>query len=180
MTTDRTKKRPRQPVPSFDEFAQARWSVLYRTAYLLTGDRDAGQDLVQDTLIKAFKRWDQVTRSGVPEAYVRKMMLNEYLDDQRRRGRRALKDRLLSVREEPTIVPDPTDRLDLWVLLATLAPRERAVLVLRYYEDLTEDQIATVLSLSRGTVKSYASTALRSLRARQASATAEQVREEPR
>ncbi len=151
---------------SFEEFAQARWSALYRSAYLLTGAPHTAEDLLQDTLAKAFTRWGQVARSDSPEAYVRKMMLNTYLDAHRRRTRRAPKDRLFRVRDEPATSFDSSARMDLWALLATLAPRERAVLVLRYYEDLTEEQIAGVLGISRGTVKSYAAAALRSLRTR--------------
>lgn len=152
--------------PTFEDFVTARWATLVRTAHLLTGSPEAGADLVQDTLTKAFPRWDRVSRADAPEAYVRTMMLNAFIDQRRLHGRRSAKDRLLLVRPEPAAAPDADVRLDLWHLLATLAPRERAVLVLRYYEDLKEAEIAQVLGISTGSVKSYAHTALRKLRER--------------
>lgn len=152
--------------PTFEEFVTARWATLVRTAHLLTGSPDSGADLVQETLTKAYPRWDRVSRADVPEAYVRTMMFNAFIDARRLDSRRSAKDRLLLVRAEPSYSPDPAERLDLWQLLATLSPRERAVLVLRYYEDLKEVEIADVLGISTGSVKSYAHAALRKLRER--------------
>lgn len=152
--------------PTFEEFVAARWATLVRTAHLLTGSPDSGADLVQDTLTKAYPRWDQVTRADAPEAYVRTMMFHTFIDARRTDRRRSAKDRLLRVRAEPSYTPDTAERLDLWQLLATLPPRERAVLVLRYYEDLKEVEIASVLGISTGSVKSYAHAALGKLRER--------------
>lgn len=149
---------------SFEEFASARWSALVRTARLLTGDASSAEDLVQATLVKAYTQWAKVTRASSPEAYLRKMMLNEFLGDRRRRLRRADKDHLVAVDQESAQEPDPTERLDLWHLVTALPPRQRAVLVLRYYEDLTEAEIGHVLGVSPGTVKSQASDALKKLR----------------
>lgn len=152
--------------PTFEEFVTARWAALVRTAHLLTGGPESGADLVQETLTKAYSRWDRVCRADVPEAYVRTMMFNAFIDARRLDSRRSAKDRLMVVRAEPAYSSDPTERIDLWQLLTTLSPRERAVLVLRYYEDLREVEIAEVLGISTGSVKSYAHAALRKLRER--------------
>ncbi len=151
---------------TFEEYAAARWPALLRTAHLLAGDPAAGEDLVQATLVKAYTQWSRVTAAESPDAYVRRMLLNEFLSGRRRRLRRAERRHLVVVDAEPIHSPDLTERLDLWQQLATLAPRQRAVLVLRYYEDLTEAEIARVLGISPGTVKSQAHDALKNLRAR--------------
>jgi RNA polymerase sigma-70 factor (sigma-E family) len=153
-------------LPTFEAFVTARWATLVRTAHLLTGSPDSGADLVQETLTKAYPRWDRVSRTDVPEAYVRTMMFNAFIDARRLDTRRSAKNRLLVVRDEPSYSPDPAERVDLWQLLSTLSPRERAVLVLRYYEDLKEVEIADVMGISTGSVKSYAHAALRKLRER--------------
>lgn len=151
---------------SFEEYVTARWAALYRTAHLITGDPAVAEDLLQATLLKVMAQWPRVRRADAPDAYVRKMLLNELLGERRRTGRRAQKAHLVPV---PSPVADPaadtTARLDLWDRVQQLPPRQRAVLVLRYYEDLSEAEIATVLGVSAGTVKSQASLALRNLRA---------------
>ncbi|MFC7501442.1 SigE family RNA polymerase sigma factor [Nocardioides sp. GCM10030258] len=150
---------------SFEEYVTARWAALYCTAHLLTGDRTAAEDLLQTTLIKVLAQWPRVRRADSPDAYVRKMLLNEMLGERRKSGRRAQKAHLVPVPDPPA---DPavasSTRLDLWAQVQVLPPRQRAVLVLRYYEDLSEAQIADVLGVSTGTVKSQASLALRTLR----------------
>lgn len=151
---------------SFEEYVTARWAAFYRTAHLLTGDRAAAEDLLQTTLIKVLAQWPRVQRADAPDAYVRKMLLNEMLGERRKSGRRAQKAHLVPV---PTPAADPaaasSSRLDLWAQVQVLPPRQRAVLVLRYYEDLSEAEIADVLGIAAGTVKSQASLALRALRA---------------
>lgn len=151
---------------SFEEYVTARWAALYRTAHLVTGDPAVAEDLLQATMLKVMAQWPRVRRADSPDAYVRKMLLNELLGERRRTGRRAQKAHLVPV---PAPVADPVvdaaTRLDLWDRVQQLPPRQRAVLVLRYYEDLSEAEIATVLGVTAGTVKSQASLALRSLRA---------------
>jgi RNA polymerase sigma-70 factor (sigma-E family) len=148
----------------FEEYAGARWPVLFRTAVLLTGDEADADDLAQATLVKAYAAWSRVQRADSPDAYVRRMLVNEFLSDHRRTARRRA--RLpLAVPEQP-ITDDPALRLDLWANVVMLPPRQRAVLVLRFYEDLTEAETARVLSVSVGTVKSQAHDALRTLRTR--------------
>ncbi len=150
---------------SFEEYATARWAALYRTAHLITGDPAVAEDVLQATMLKVMAQWSRVRRAESPDAYVRRMLLNELLAERRKTGRRAQKAHLVPV---PPPMADPagdaTTRLDLWDRVQQLPPRQRAVLVLRYYEDLTEAEIATVLGVSAGTVKSQASLALRNLR----------------
>lgn len=150
---------------SFEEYVTARWAALHRTAHLITGDPAAAEDLLQATMLKVMAQWARVRRADSPDAYVRRMLLNELLGERRRTGRRAGKAHLVPV---PVPVTDPaadaTTRLDLWDRVQQLPPRQRAVLVLRYYEDLSEAETAAVLGVSPGTVKSQASLALRRLR----------------
>ena len=150
---------------SFEDYATARWAALYRTAHLLTGDPAVAEDLLQSTLLKVMAQWAKVRRADAPDAYVRRMLLNELLGERRKAGRRAQKAHLVPV---PSPVADPSvtapDRLDLWDRVQLLPPRQRAVLVLRYYEDLSEAETADLLGCSRGTVKSQLSKALAKLR----------------
>lgn len=145
------------------EFVSARGAALSRAAYLLTGDHQAAEDLVQDTYVVLVRRWQ---RSGVvdPEAYVRRILYSRFVDGWRRR-------RLV---ELPSAAPPDApggdeagaaaDRLTLREALAFLTPRQRAVLVLRFYEDLTEVQAAAALGISPNTVKSQTRVALQRLR----------------
>lgn len=149
--------------PSFEEYARARWSALVRTAHLLTGDVAAAEDLAQATLVKAYPRWTKIARTSSPESYVRKMLLNEFLGARRKRLRRERMAHLVAD-DDGAPQPDPAERLDLWQHVMDLPPKQRAVLVLRYYEDLTEAEIARVMGISAGTVKSQASDALKKLR----------------
>jgi RNA polymerase sigma-70 factor (sigma-E family) len=151
-------------VESFDEFVLARGPALLRFAYLLTRDSGRAEDLVQDALLKTHRRWDAVVRADRPDAYVRRIVVNDFLSWRRRRSSREVTGAV-----PETVMPDGTDRLAerdlLWRALATLPPRQRAVLVLRYYEDLTDPQIADVLGCALGTVRSLTSRALGALRA---------------
>jgi RNA polymerase sigma-70 factor (sigma-E family) len=145
------------------EFVSARGAALSRAAYLLTGDHQAAEDLVQETYVVMVRRW---RKSGTldPEAYVRRILYSRFVDGWRRR-------RLV---ELPWSSPPDagggdeagaaTDRLTLQQALARLTPRQRAVLVLRFYEDLTETQAAAALGVSPNTVKSQARVALQRLR----------------
>lgn len=155
---------------SYVEFVTARWSALYRTAYLLTGSAVGAEDALQSTLLKTFAAWSRVRRLDAPEAYVRRTLVNHVVSEGRRRRTRSevphgdLPEPAPHVR--PTReVDDMLDRADLWPRICALPPRQRAVVVLRYYEDLSEQQIAAALGCAVGTVKSQASDALRSLRA---------------
>jgi RNA polymerase sigma-70 factor (sigma-E family) len=152
---------------SFEEYVAAVSGRLFTLALLLTAHRRVeAEDLLQDSLERAYRRWDQIIRKGSPDAYVRQVMINGAVDRWRRERRR---------REEPLMVDtadcaaadqvgDVADRDLLLRALAGLAPRQRAVLVLRYFEDLTEPQTAAVLGCTVGAVKSQASRALARLR----------------
>jgi RNA polymerase sigma-70 factor (sigma-E family) len=151
---------------SFEAYVRARGAALFRVAYLLTGDHHRAEDLVQQALLRLAGRWGQVTAAGDPDAYVRRILYHEHVSWWRRRRRQVIEVRA----DEPTpTAPDPSDDVVTAVAvrraLAMLAPRQRAVLVLRYYEDLTEAQAAQVLGVRVGTVKSQARDALARLRA---------------
>ncbi len=143
---------------SFDEFVAARSRALLRTAYLLTHDHALAEDLLQTSLAKAWFAWKRI--HGEPEPYVRKILVNTYASWWRRKwnGEQPTEDLPEGTVEETA---EPTD---LWTAMGRLPRRMRAVVVLRYFEDLTEVQTAEVLGCSVGTVKSQASKALAKLR----------------
>jgi len=147
---------------AFDTFARARTAGLLRFGYVLTGDRDRAADLVQDALERALVAWPRIVNRDDPEAYVRRIMVNRHVSIWRRTRRERL------VAETPDTALEPTDPHDawLWSELATLPARQRAVLVLRFYEDLGAAQTAEVLGCSVGTVKSTTSRGLARLRER--------------
>ena len=133
----------------FDAFVQARGAALSRTAYLLTGDHHLAQDLVQAALLQAARHWRRIHTS--PEAYVRRAMYHQNISWWRRRK---LTETALVDHDGAAVAGDTDLRLTLDHALARLTPRQRTVLVLRYYEDLTETETARVLTLSTSTVKS--------------------------
>jgi RNA polymerase sigma-70 factor (sigma-E family) len=148
----------------FESWLAAREPALQRTAHLLTGDVHTAQDLVQVTLAKLYLAWDRIQDRGHVDAYARKILVNEHRTAWRRPVRR---------REQVTDdVPDRPvsgqgydgQREAVWAFVASLPPRQRAVIVLRFYEQLTEPEIADLLGISLGTVKSQSSRALAALR----------------
>jgi RNA polymerase sigma-70 factor (sigma-E family) len=144
----------------FAEFVSQRSPALLRAAWLLTGDWHSAQDLVQVSLEKSWPRWGKEVEH--PEAYVRRVMLTTYLSWRRRRWTGEIPTADLP---EQGITAGVSDlRLSLITALATLPPRQRAVLVLRYFEDLSEQQAADALGCSVGTVKAHASRGLQQLR----------------
>lgn len=146
----------------FEEFVRARSRALLRTAFLLTGDKGHAEDLLQTVLIKVSRRWSSI--DGPPEGYVRAALVNTALT---RRSRRRFAETSLALVAERA-APDEWTTVDLRDLLVRslfkLPPRQRAVLVLRYFEDLSEHETATALGCSVGTVKSQASRGLVRLR----------------
>lgn len=148
---------------AYVEFVSARWAALHRLAHLLTGSAPAAEDLVQTTLMKAYAAWPRIARTESPDGYVRRMLVNGAISGSRRAWRRELATGDLPETPAPE-TDDHLHRADLWPIVRALPPRQRAVVVLRYYEDLSEEEIARVLGCSRGTVKSQASDALRALR----------------
>jgi len=146
----------------FDAFVVRRYAALVRFGYLLTGNRASAEDLVQNALFRTYRRWQQLDEKDDPTAYVRKAMVNAHISWTR----------LLASREQ--LIAEPPDRpgaeggdiegLHMWGQLAALPARMRAVLVLRFYEDLSEADTARVLGCSAGTVKSQTSRGLARLR----------------
>jgi RNA polymerase sigma-70 factor (sigma-E family) len=146
----------------FNEFVVARSPALMRTAYLLTQDHQLAEDLVQTALFKAALRWQRIT--GDPEHYVRRILYTESVSWWRRRGRRVVES--APRYDEPSGNGVDVDvQLSLERALQRLTRRQRAVLVLRYYEDLTEVEAARALGVGVGTVKSMHRQALARLRA---------------
>ena len=147
----------------FAEFVSARWTALYRLAYLLTASPTAAEDLLQTSLEKAYVRWARIGRMEHAEAYVRRMIANTYLSGRRRAWHREEpRDRMPETAS--SIEGALLDRALLWPLVCALPARQRAVIVLRYYEDLSEAQIAMTLGCAPGTVKSQSSAAMKALR----------------
>ena len=151
-----------ETVGSFDDFVHARGDALWRSAWLLTGDVQLAEDLVQTALTKAWPKWERVGAPGF-EAYVRRILFTTYVSWWRRKcnGERPT----ATLPETAASDPDVDRRNDLVGALASLPRGQRAVVVLRYFEDLTEAQTADVLGLSVGTVKSQTARALAALRA---------------
>ena len=145
------------------EFVSARGAALSRAAYLLTGDHQAAEDLVQDTYVVLVRRWQ---KSGTldPEAYVRRILYSRFVDGWRRRRSPELPWASPPDGAGRDEAGQATDRLTLHEALTRLTPRQRAVLVLRFYEDLTEPQAAAALGISANTVKSQTRVALQRLR----------------
>ena len=147
---------------AFNEFVVARSSALMRTAYLLTQDHQLAEDLVQTALFKAALRWQRIT--GDPEPYVRRILYTQSISWWRHRSRRVAE--AGPGYDEPAGASVDVDlHLDVEHALERLTPRQRAVVVLRYYEDLTEVEAARALGVGVGTVKSMHRQALARLRA---------------
>ena len=146
---------------SFEEWARARQQHLVRSAYLLTGDFQRAEDLVQEALIRAALQWDRLCE-GNPDAWMRTVVYREHVSWWRRRRREVLVD---AVPEEASYDASSLPAGDLLAALATLTWNQRAVVLLRFAEDLSVAETAAVLGVSDGTVKRQTSVALAHLRA---------------
>jgi RNA polymerase sigma-70 factor (sigma-E family) len=151
----------------FDDFVRLRGAAVVRLARLLTGDRHHGEDLAQDVLARAFVRWDKIMKTAAPEAYLRQMLVNASISRWRR----------LSNREIAVAATDDTaargdfgaeiaERDAMWCLVQGLPAKQRAAVVLRYYEDLDDASIAVILRCSAVTVRTQIMRALATLRER--------------
>jgi RNA polymerase sigma-70 factor (sigma-E family) len=150
----------------FSEFAHSRWPALVRLGYAVTGDPGLAEDLAQTALANAYASWSRVRKADDPDAYVRRIVLNAHRGSFRKRR---IPEHLTDSPPEPvTPVPDPAsqhgDRATVIAALGTLPRRQREVLVLRFWLDLTEPQVAATLGCSVGNVKSQTSRALAKLR----------------
>ncbi len=154
---------------SFEAYVAGRGQALLRFGHVLTGDRHFSEDLVQEALARAHRRWAKIGSLDHPDAYIRRIIVNDFLSWKRRRASRL------------TLVPEPperqspqmyggdhaashADRDAMWRLLAELPKQQRAVLVLRYYEDWSDQEIAQVVHCSPVTVRAHASRGLARLR----------------
>ena len=149
----------------FSAYMEARQASLLRTAYLISGDRHTAEDLVQTALAKLYLAWDRVEDRGSLDGYVRRVIVNEHNS----LWRRPFKRREHATDQVPErAAPAPAGGRDdaLWDLVQTLPKKQRAAVVLRYYEELSEAETAEVLGVSVGTVKSQTSRALAALRTR--------------
>jgi RNA polymerase sigma-70 factor (sigma-E family) len=161
---------------SFREFVEGSWNRLLRTAYLLTGDHGAAEDLVQTALMRTYRHWGRIESYDSPEAYVRRVMVNANVSAWRRRKA------IVHVVAEP---PEPAAgtgagfgagsgagdhqdtyavRDELWRAVQAMSPRMRTAFVLRYFEDLSEAEVASVMGCAVGTVKSQIARGLTKLR----------------
>jgi RNA polymerase sigma-70 factor (sigma-E family) len=149
----------------FTGFVREHTSALLRTAYLLTGNGDAAEELVQDTLVRLYPKWDRVAAAEVPVAYVRRALTNGYINQRRRASSRDQRYADVPDRGDPRdAVAEFADRDEMWTILHGLPDRQRAALVLRFYEGLPDEQIAAALGCRLGTVRSLVSRGLAALR----------------
>ncbi|HET9143069.1 SigE family RNA polymerase sigma factor [Actinophytocola sp.] len=154
----------------FDEFLRGQLPALVRYAGVLTADSHLAQDLTQDALVRAHARWSRIGAMDRPDLYVRRMITNGYLSWRRRWSVRSIQPVADSGALDRATAPDPAvrlaDRDAMGMLLATLNRRQRAVLVLRFYEGRSDEEIAAILGCAPVTVRSHVSRALAGLRQR--------------
>jgi RNA polymerase sigma-70 factor (sigma-E family) len=149
----------------FAGFVREHTPALLRTAYLLTGNGQQAEELVQDTLVRLYPKWQRVEDADVPLAYVRRSLTNGYINHQRRAGRREFAYEDVPERTDPhDVVTQLADRDEIWTGLRLLSERQRAALVLRFFEDLSDEQSAAALGCRVGTVRSLISRGLAALR----------------
>ncbi|WP_328458893.1 MULTISPECIES: SigE family RNA polymerase sigma factor [unclassified Amycolatopsis] len=152
----------------FEEFSREQLPGLVRFAAVLTGDRELAQDVVQDALVRAHQAWRQVAAADRPDLYMRKIVVHGYLRWRRRWYQRSVHPTADVTRFREPAAPDPARRIadadQLTGLLARLSRAQRAAIVLRFYEDRDDDEIAAVLGCAPGTVRSHVSRGLSALR----------------
>jgi RNA polymerase sigma-70 factor (sigma-E family) len=158
---------PAEVPVTYEEFADSRLTALLRYAVMLTGDPHTAQDLVQETMVRVQLSWRRIARTSSPDGYVRRILTNQFIDLHRGSWLRRV-----MLRPEPdqwSVAPrdhaqENAERDQMWAMLGTLPRRQRAALVLRYYEDLPDADIADILGCAIGTVRSSISRALATLR----------------
>lgn len=150
---------------AFRDYVAARWARLFRTAYLVCGNRATAEDLVQTALAKLYTAWGRVEREGNLDAYVRRSIVNAHIDETRRaRSSREVVGLGEHDRADADRGLTPEDSDALWTAIAALPPGQRRVVVLRHYWGLSVEETAKDLGISPGTVKSQTSDALARLR----------------
>ena len=146
----------------FTEFVRAHTASLFRTAYLMTGDYQRAEDVLQAALVRVYQHWPRVSAMERPVGYARKVVVNQAASWWRKRSSHEA----LTLIDEPVWdgrVDDVAEHERVWKAVLSLPKRQRAVTVLRYYEDMTEAQIAETLGMAPGTVKSHRHAAVRRL-----------------
>jgi RNA polymerase sigma-70 factor (sigma-E family) len=157
----------------FTSFVRANTSALLRTAYLLTGSAAGAEDLVQETFARLYPNWSRVAAADVPIAYVRRSLANAFVNQRRKASSREYPVDALPDRADPhDEIAQLSDRDEIWALLGELPERQRTALVLRYFHDLPDDEIAAALDARVGTVRSLISRGLATMRERSAGAEA--------
>jgi RNA polymerase sigma-70 factor (sigma-E family) len=160
----------RRDPAAFADFVSARSGALFRTAYLMVGDHGLAQDLLQEALTRTYVAWPRLREAGNAEAYTRKVLTNTVISWSRRRSwqERPGVEHVepADTRSGPELADELGNRAWLWAELQQLPPRQRAAIVLRYYEDLTEAQTADAMGCAVGTVKSQVAHGLKKLRGR--------------
>jgi RNA polymerase sigma-70 factor (sigma-E family) len=149
----------------YENFVRAQLPRLLRYATMLTGEREQAADLVQDVLVKVYRRWSRIDDTDHPDRYVLRMVTNGYLSWRHSRAARLIAAGDLPDKARPDdFASAHAIREDMWQRLARLPRRQRAVLVLRYYEQLDDSEIADLLGCARATVRAHAHRALTTLR----------------
>ncbi len=153
---------------TFDEYVRLRGPALVRLARLIAGDRHRGEDLAQEVLTRAYPRWSRILAGGRPDVYLRRMLINAHLSWRRRRSSGEMADGPARVeRADPADISTAAAERDaVWRLIARLPPKQRATIVLRFYEDLDDCAIAEILDCSPATVRTHTMRALAALRQR--------------
>jgi len=162
----RPDEAPAEEGQTFEAYAAARGAALVRFAMLLTGDDHRAEDLVQEALTKAYLRWSRIRRTDNPDVYLRRLVINGSRSWWRRRANRETPGLESAERASPSdLGSEAAARDELWRLIAALPDQQRAVVVLRYYEDLDDATIAQILECTSATVRTHAMRALHKLRA---------------
>lgn len=149
---------------AFREFVTARSMALQLSAFLLTGDRGEAEDAVQAALVRVYRAWPRILNQGAVEGYARQVLVREVLSWRRKRRVSQLLTSETPDRSQPDDTAAADQRDVLRRALLTLPPKQRAVVVMRYYDDLSERQTAEVLGITPGSVKTHASRGLAALR----------------
>lgn len=167
MTDPGEPAAPARP-PGYDAIVADAAPALLRLAVMLTGSREDGEDLLQSVLLNAYRHRDRIVGMAAPVAYLRTIVVNEHTSRGRRSARRVQEVPAITTPERPLAPADEAVgvRDETWRWLATLSTQQRAVLVLRYYEDLADSDIAAVLRCPESTVRSHARRGLAALRTR--------------
>lgn len=148
----------------YENFVRAQLPRLLRYAAMLTGEREQAADLVQDVLVKVYRRWSRISDADHPDRYVLRMVTNGYLSWRHRSARLVVAGEVPDQVRPGDFASDHALREDMWQRLARLPRRQRAVVVLRYYEQLPDSEIADLLGCAKATVRAHAHKALTTLR----------------